>query len=65
MEIIRFVIASRPIDFCFLEQFGIDESRELDLEYLHSNARNFPKTRAQKRNFNVVDVYVKIKPKPK
>ena len=61
MEILRFVIATRPIDFCFLEQFGIDNPRELDLEYLHS--RNFPKeNKAAVTNFHVNDVWVKIKP---
>jgi hypothetical protein len=61
MEILRFVIATRPIDFCFLEQFGLDDPREVDLEYLHS--RNFPKVnKASVTNFQLIDVWVKIKP---
>ena len=60
MEVLRFVIATRPIDFCFLEQFGIDNPREVDLEYLHS--RKTPPTKKAFTNFQVIDIWVKIKP---
>ena len=60
MEILRFVIATRPIDFCFLEQFGIDNPREVDLEYLHSRSL-YSKTK-EVTNFQVIDIWLKIKP---